>query len=98
MSILELCRVTYRYPGDTRAALDDLTLSVDAGELVVIAGASGSGKSTLLRAASGLGHVIPSLRRRIWRAGLSREIGLVGAEGDAAEEQGLAGQPVVQTR
>jgi energy-coupling factor transport system ATP-binding protein len=52
--MLELDRVTYTYPGAARPALLDVTLSVGAGELVVLAGASGSGKSTLLRAASGL--------------------------------------------
>jgi energy-coupling factor transport system ATP-binding protein len=54
MSLLELDRVTYRYPGAQHPALDDVTLEIGAGELVVVAGASGSGKSTLLRAASGL--------------------------------------------
>ena len=54
MSVLEFDRVTYSYPDAPRPAVLDLTLSVEAGELVVLAGASGSGKSTLLRAASGL--------------------------------------------
>jgi energy-coupling factor transport system ATP-binding protein len=46
--------VTYRYPAATRDALSDVSLAVDEGELVVIAGASGCGKSTLLRAFCGL--------------------------------------------
>ena len=46
--------LTYRYAGAERAALDDVSLTVEAGELVLIAGGSGSGKSTLLRAACGL--------------------------------------------
>jgi energy-coupling factor transport system ATP-binding protein len=54
MTVLELDRVSYRYPGAAAAALEDVSVSVGAGELVVVAGASGSGKSTLLRAASGL--------------------------------------------
>jgi energy-coupling factor transport system ATP-binding protein len=54
MSLLLLERVSYRYPGADRPALDDVTLQIGRGELVVVAGASGSGKSTLLRAASGL--------------------------------------------
>ena len=54
MSVLELDRVSYRYPGAVRNALDDVRLEIAPGELVVVAGASGSGKSTLLRAASGL--------------------------------------------
>ena len=51
---LHLERVTYRYPGAQRPALDDVSLSLGEGELVVLAGVSGSGKSTLLRAACGL--------------------------------------------
>jgi len=54
MSALALDRVTYTYPGAAVPALDDVTLEVAPGELVVLAGASGSGKSTLLRAANGL--------------------------------------------
>jgi energy-coupling factor transport system ATP-binding protein len=54
MSVLELDRVGYRYPGGASPALTDVSLTLEPGELVVVAGASGSGKSTLLRTASGL--------------------------------------------
>ena len=51
---LSLERVTYSYPDARSPALADVSLDVEPGELVLVAGASGSGKSTLLRAASGL--------------------------------------------
>jgi energy-coupling factor transport system ATP-binding protein len=54
MSVLALERLTYAYPGASASALDDVTLRVEEGELIVLAGRSGSGKSTLLRLASGL--------------------------------------------
>jgi energy-coupling factor transporter ATP-binding protein EcfA2 len=54
MSLLELDAVSYWYPGSSEAAVEEITLQVEPGELVVIAGASGSGKSTLLGAVSGL--------------------------------------------
>jgi energy-coupling factor transport system ATP-binding protein len=44
----------YRYPGAARDVLSGVSLTVEPGELVLLAGASGSGKSTLLRAAAGL--------------------------------------------
>jgi energy-coupling factor transporter ATP-binding protein EcfA2 len=54
VNVLEFDHVTYTYPGASTPALHDVTLQIEAGELIVLAGSSGSGKSTLLRAASGL--------------------------------------------
>ncbi len=52
--MLSLDRVTYTYAGATEPALRAVSLDVEPGEFVVLAGGTGSGKSTLLRAASGL--------------------------------------------
>lgn len=49
----ELRGVTFSYP-DGRVALDAVDLSIDAGDVVLLAGPSGSGKSTLLRLTNGL--------------------------------------------
>jgi energy-coupling factor transporter ATP-binding protein EcfA2 len=54
MTVLSFDGVTYRYPAAREAALDRVSLAVEPGELVLLAGGSGSGKSTLLRAAAGL--------------------------------------------
>ena len=54
MTLLELEAVSYRYPGASVPALRDISLDIEGGQLVVVAGDSGSGKSTLLRAAGGL--------------------------------------------
>jgi energy-coupling factor transport system ATP-binding protein len=87
VSVLELDRVTYRYPDGAAPALLDVSLEVAPGELVVLAGPSGSGKSSLLRIASGL---VPHFHGgefsgRAWVAGLEvREHGpgeLAGAVG-----------------
>ena len=50
--MLELSNVTVRY-GQHRA-LENASVKVSKGEIVVILGANGAGKSTLLKAASGI--------------------------------------------
>jgi energy-coupling factor transport system ATP-binding protein len=54
MSVLEVERLSYCYPGAAAPALSDVSLSVEPGEFCLLAGLSASGKSTLVRAACGL--------------------------------------------
>ena len=41
--------VTFRYPGASRAALEDFSLEIPAGRITAIVGPNGAGKSTLIR-------------------------------------------------
>jgi putative spermidine/putrescine transport system ATP-binding protein len=50
---LRLERVTRRFQGAERPAVDDVSLEVRTGELLALVGASGSGKTTTLRIAAG---------------------------------------------
>ena len=52
--IIRVEEYSFTYEGTERRALSDISLSIEEGEVVVIAGASGSGKSTLLRSLNGL--------------------------------------------
>ena len=54
MSLVRIAELSYTYPGAARPALADVTLTIEPGEFVVVAGLTGSGKSTLLRAVNGL--------------------------------------------
>lgn len=52
--MIEFDRVSYTYPGATVPALENLSVILPLGEVVVVAGPSGAGKSTLLRCINGL--------------------------------------------
>jgi len=52
--ILQMDRLSFRYPESPRRAVADFDLVVPEGEIVVLAGPSGCGKSTLLRTVNGL--------------------------------------------
>ena len=53
-SVIILKNVTYFYPSSTSPALEDISLKIGKGELVIIAGPSGGGKTTLIRILLGL--------------------------------------------
>ena len=47
--MIEVRDLVHRYEGVERPAVDGVTLSVDDGEFLVLAGPNGSGKTTLVR-------------------------------------------------
>jgi ATP-binding cassette subfamily B protein len=46
---IRLDRVSFAYPGTSRLALDDVSLSLPAGSIVAIVGENGAGKTTLVK-------------------------------------------------
>jgi NitT/TauT family transport system ATP-binding protein len=54
MSIVELDKLSFRYPGSDSWTVKNLSLKLEAGEFLAIVGGSGVGKSTILRLIAGL--------------------------------------------
>jgi energy-coupling factor transport system ATP-binding protein len=51
---VEIKNVTYRYKGAGAESLDNISLTVNAGEALLLCGASGSGKTSVIRLINGL--------------------------------------------
>lgn len=49
MAQIELNEYSFKYPGEDKKALDNINLSIDEGEFILICGPSGCGKTTLLQ-------------------------------------------------
>lgn len=49
MELFTFQNLNFTYPGESRPALQDVSLNIAAGEFILLCGPSGSGKSTLLR-------------------------------------------------
>ena len=54
MSLIEIKNLKYRYPGAAELALNDVSLNIEKGEFIGIAGENGAGKSSLSQALLGL--------------------------------------------
>lgn len=86
--MIRLENVGFRYP-DGSVGLQDVSLGVPAGELVVLAGANGSGKTTLLKHLNGLllpqsGRVeVDGICTRDDLPGVRRRVGMVFQHADA---------------
>ena len=54
MARVVLTGLTHRYPSTATTTIDNLSLDVPDGELLVVLGGTGSGKTTLLRLINGM--------------------------------------------
>ncbi len=56
MAIIELTNISKRYTGSETNAVNDVSFSLNEGDILALVGESGSGKTTLLRLIAGLEH------------------------------------------
>jgi energy-coupling factor transporter ATP-binding protein EcfA2 len=82
---LQIDALGARYPGRHEASLEDVSVTVEAGERVAVAGRTGAGKSTLALAAAGF---IP----RVVRARLEGRVTIEGIETASAAPGSLLGR------
>lgn len=76
---LEVNGVGFAYPGASGRAVDDVSFTVEAGELVAIVGVNGSGKTTLAKLLCGLYR--PDSGRVTWNGEPVHELDLRGEVG-----------------
>ena len=76
--------LSFRYPERTEPALDDISLTIESGEMVVVMGATGAGKTTLAKC---LNRTIPAFQPGT----LSGEVRILGEPRHDAGVADLAG-------
>ena len=54
MSLIECNKISFAYSSEEPLVLDELSLSVEPGECLVVKGDNGAGKTTLFRILNGL--------------------------------------------
>ncbi|HPF20072.1 MAG TPA: ABC transporter ATP-binding protein [Syntrophomonas sp.] len=82
MRMLEAKSISFRYSGQPQMILENVTLSLEAGQITALTGPSGGGKSTLGYCLSG---VIPTLIKGEFSGRITRQgrIGIVFQDADA---------------
>lgn len=91
MALVELRDYRYRYPGTDALALDEITVSLDAGEVLGVIGATGAGKTTLCQA---LCAIVP----QFYKGAVGGEISVCGHDptresiGEVCRDVGLVFQ------
>jgi len=54
LAVIETRSLTYMYPGATKPAIEDVSITIERGEFAILTGPSGCGKTTLCRCFNGL--------------------------------------------